>query len=311
MVRLSQVFALGLTLGVPGLVRAGSQATITRTNLSERWITNVIEITMPVNRFVNEYHTNRVEQALTNFVDVYVTNKVTRNLTNTVEVTAYWTNVVVSFQTNWNMRTVTNPIVVVAYRTNWVTRTQTNSMAINLLRTNIVDRFQTNLSTLTLTNWETVVLFKTNWITETLTNVAEVNLPRRPAPAVVHTEAVAQQPEPVSSTPATGWAGPVVIDAVVTGQSAANDLVEVQMRVRRTDKSTATPQVQQWRVERADAAIFLVGQGQEFKRQLPVGKYKVEARLKALANDPPVVLRGTLSVTAREAVVQPRLLVKK
>ncbi len=49
----------------------------------------------------------------------------------------------------------------------------------------------------------------------------------------------------------------------------------------------------------------------EFKRELEVGKYKVEARLKAVGNNPPLVARGTLSVTRQGAVIQPRLLAKK
>jgi hypothetical protein len=69
--------------------------------------------------------------------------------------------------------------------------------------------------------------------------------------------------------------------------------------------------VQLWRVEREDGAVLLFGQDQEFQRQLPVGKYKVEARLQRDGDDPPVSARGTLSVTARNTVIQPRLLVQK
>ena len=83
------------------------------------------------------------------------------------------------------------------------------------------------------------------------------------------------------------------------------------MKVRRTDSTAAPPRVQQWRVEREDGAILLAGQDQDFKRQLPVGKYKVEAKLKVEGNNLPLSVRGTLSVTTHEAVVQPRLLVKK
>ena len=64
-------------------------------------------------------------------------------------------------------------------------------------------------------------------------------------------------------------------------------------------------------MEREDGAILLFGQDQQFKRPLPVGKYKVEAKLKAEGDDPPLSVRGTLSVTLREATIQPRLLVKK
>jgi hypothetical protein len=69
--------------------------------------------------------------------------------------------------------------------------------------------------------------------------------------------------------------------------------------------------LQNWRVERDDGAILLFGQDQEFKRPLPVGNYKVEAKLKAEGDNPPLAVRDTLSVTPREATIQPRLLVKK
>ena len=111
--------------------------------------------------------------------------------------------------------------------------------------------------------------------------------------------------------PAASWAGPLAIEAARTARAPANDLVEVQMKIRRTDNTLSPSQVQQWRVEREDGAILLFGQDQEFKRELPAGKYRVEARLKVEGDDPPLSVRGTLSVTAREAVVQPRFLVKR
>ena len=63
--------------------------------------------------------------------------------------------------------------------------------------------------------------------------------------------------------------------------------------------------------EREDGAILLVGQDQAFKRQLPVGRYKVEAKVRAHGDDPPLTARGTLSVTAHEATIEQRLLVRK
>ena len=50
---------------------------------------------------------------------------------------------------------------------------------------------------------------------------------------------------------------------------------------------------------------------QDVGRPLGSGKYKVEAKLKPEGNNPPVSVRGTLSLTPRDAVVQPRLLVRK
>jgi hypothetical protein len=61
-------------------------------------------------------------------------------------------------------------------------------------------------------------------------------------------------------------------------------------------------------MECEDGAIRLFGQDQDFKRELPVGNYRVEAKLKVEGDNPPLSVRGTLSVTARETVIQPRLL---
>ena len=67
------------------------QANVMRTNLVERWITNLIEIRMPLNRFVNEYQTNWVTQYHTNVIDVYATNQLTRTVTNQVLMDSFQT----------------------------------------------------------------------------------------------------------------------------------------------------------------------------------------------------------------------------
>jgi hypothetical protein len=291
-----RLLAATMPLWVSGLSLLGAEVTITQTNLVERWITNVINVQMPDNRFVNEYHTNWVTLKHTNIVDVPVTNWTMVKRTNEVEVAATWTN------------------SVTAYHTNWVTRTVTNHTSLSLVRTNIMEQYQTNWSTITLTNWQTVVLFRTNWITQAVTNVVQVDLPTRPvAAAAAPSEAVESQgtPAQASSPVPAGWTGPLAIEAARTSRPPANDLVEVQLKVRRTDNPPAAVQVQSWRVEREDGAVLLFGQDQQFKRPLPVGRYKVEAKLKADRNSAPLSVRGTLSVTLREATIQPRLLVKK
>jgi len=185
---------------------------------------------------------------------------------------------------------------------------------VNLVRTNFVDRYHTNWSTLKLTNWETVVLFKTNWFTQMVTNVFQIDLPKRPvaaAPAPSEDVEPKEAPAVTTSPVPVGWAGPLAIEAVRTARPVANDMVEVQLRVRRTDNTASPLQVQHWRVEREDGAVLLFGQEKEFKRELLAGKYKVEAKLKGEGDNLPLSVRGTLSVTTREAVIQPRLLVKK
>ena len=205
--------------------------------------------------------------------------------------------------------------VVVAYQTNWHTRTLTNQVAVTVLQTNLVDQYHTNLSTLSLTNWESVVLFKTNWITQPVTNVVQIDVPARPTVPVAAPREVTEpneaRAEAAPTAPAPTWTGPLAIEAARTARPPANNLVEVQLKVRWTGDTTAPLQVQNWRVEREDGAILLFGQEQEFKRQLPVGKYKVEARLKGDGDSPPLAARGTLLVTAREATIQQKLLVKK
>ena len=222
---------------------------------------------------------------------MYATNRVTRTVTNTVVVDAFKTNVVVAYQTNWSRIKLTNPVVVeatwtnvvVAYQTNWNARTLTNRVAVNVLRTNFVDRDQTNWSTLNLTNWETVVLFKTNWITQPVTNVVRIDLPVRPVATAPAASEVVEQKEASGTCVArtrAAWTGPLAIEAARTARPTASGLVEVQLKVRWTSGSRCPPggpemarRARGWR----DSPL---GQEQEFTRQLPVGKYKVEARLK-------------------------------
>jgi len=263
LIGLGRVSILALVLWASRVSLFGAEVAIIRTNWFDRCITNVIEVRMPANRFVNEYHSNWVTQLRTNIVDVFATNQV----------------------------------------------------AVELLRTNFVARYQTNWNTLNLTNWEAVILFKTNWITQQVTNVVQVAAPARPSAAEATPGAVAESKEAraeiVAPAPAAAWGGPFAIEAARTSLPAANNLVEVQLKVRGTAAAAAPLQVQTWRVERDDGAILLFGQDQDFKRQMPVGKYKVEARLKGEGDNPPLSARGTLSVTLSEATIQPKLLVRK
>ena len=323
LVRLVRALAVSLVLWASGLPLVGLEANVTRTNSFDHWITNVIEVRMPDNRFVNEYHTNWITQLRTNVVDVYATNRVTRTLTNQVAVEATWTNYVTAYATNWNMRRLTNLVavqatrtnVVVACQTNWNLRTLTNPVTVNVLRTNFVDRYRTNWSVVNLTNWETFVMFQTNRITQPVTNVVRFGMPARPVASENAAGQIVESKEETvattSSVPAGAWAGPLAIEAARTTKPPVNNLVEVQLKARWNGKTAAPLQVQSWRVEREDGAILLVGQDQAFKRQLPVGRYKVEAKVRAHGDDPPLTARGTLSVTAHEATIEQRLLVRK
>ena len=83
-------FIVELSAASPSL--AGAEVTITQTNWMERWITNVIKVQMPENRFVDEYHTNWVTQMRTNIVELYATNWAMVKLTNEIKVAKTRTN---------------------------------------------------------------------------------------------------------------------------------------------------------------------------------------------------------------------------
>jgi hypothetical protein len=247
------------------------EANVTRTNWVERWITNFIEVRMPLNRFVNEYHTNWITQFRTNVIEVYATNRLTRTLTNHLVVDAFQTNLVTAYQTNWK--------------------------------------------TLGLTNWQTALVMKTNWVTQLVTNVVQIDLP---SPSVV-TEAAAPREaagqregrmKAPSPQPGATSAGPVVLEAARTARPPNNDQIEVQLRVSGNGDPAATLQVQQWRIEREDGAILCFGQDQEFKRELPAGRYTVEVKVRRHEDDPLLIARGTLVLTSREAVIQQKLTAK-
>jgi hypothetical protein len=273
-----------------------AEVNVVSTNWVDRWITNMIQVQVPRNRFVDLYHTNWVTQLRTNSMDVYATNWSMCKVTNVIEVGAIWTN------------------SVTAYHTNWTTKTVTAHVALNAVRTNFVERYQTNWSVLNLTNWETVVLFKTNWIIQRVTNVVQLDLPKRvavTAPAAAATVTPQESAAEFASTTSADWAGALAIEAARTSRVFAGDLVEIQLRIRRAGNSGALPHVQRWQVEREDGAILASGQDQVFKRQLPVGRYKVEVKLKGEGDEASMSLRASLSITTGEAIIQPRRLAKK
>lgn len=283
LVRWGQICALGwlgATLAPPA---PGAEVNLAVTNWSERWITNVVEIWMPSNRFVHQFRTNWVAHVRT----------------NRVAVNAFLTN------------------VVDAYRTNWRTVTLTNAVAVQAFRTNVVDRYRTNWKTLTLTNWETVVVMKTNWVTERITNLAEIDLPRQAAmppetPAAKQASfSPAARSEPNPSLPPATLTNALVLEATGARRAPANDQVEVQMHVTWLDQPAVPIKVHQWRVEREDGAILCFGQDREFKRPLPVGAYKVEVRVQRAGNGPLLMSRGILLVTLHDAAIQQPLTARR
>lgn len=295
----------------------GAEIYVSHTNWVERTITNVVEVRMPRNVFVNEFQTNWIEQVHTNVVVVHSTNHITKDLSKQVVVDVVRTNVIVHYSTNYINKALPRTVAVDLvftnfvdfYKTNVKILRLTNDIAINLVQTNVVDQFRTNWQTLYFTNFETVLVMKTNWIRQPVTNVVSINLPAqqpsRPASA---------KPQQDVSRPSASVASPVdgpVLEGAKTGSNSENSLVEVQLKIRWPADTADAPPVQQWKIEREDGAFMSFGQDQTFKKELPVGNYKIEAKLQWESDAPVLILRGGMVVTANEVVVHQKPAGKK
>jgi hypothetical protein len=210
----------------------GAEVDVVRTNLVPRWITNLIDIYLPDNKFVNVYHTNWVQRYQTNILDV--------------------------FRTNTLVKVVTNRTFIDAFQTNWVTA------------------YQTNWRTVNLTNWTPVVATRTDQNTS----------PAAPTP----------DPAPDRQTQAAVFR----MTAFKTERPPRNGLVEVILKVA----DDPVVQVDQWRVESVDGTTLCFGQDQEFKRELRVGKYRVEVKARSEGTNESQVMRANLTVTERDAWIQ-------
>jgi hypothetical protein len=187
----------------------------------------------------------------------------------------------------------------------------TNDIAINLVQTNVVDRYRTNWQTLTFTNFETVLVMKTNWITQPVTNVARIDLPA-PAAQTAPSRAVTAKPErEVSKSSAAKPIDGPVLEGEKTDSRSDNNLVEVLLKVRWPADTADAPPVQQWKIEREDGAFMSFGQDQTFKKELPIGSYKIEAKLQWESDAPVLMLRGTMVITASEVSVHQKAAGKK
>jgi len=290
--RCAQVLLLSAVLTTSRSLVAGAEIDVARTNWTERWITNLIDVRRPTNIFVDEFHTNWLRQFVTNVVDVYVTNWINQEVTNMISVPA------------------TRTVRVTEYKTNWTSLRRTNELAVEAIRTNFVNQWQTNWKIFTLTNWETVLVLKTNWILQPVTNIVHIDLltnrpvlaetapapskPNIPKEIVVVASAVAATATPTEA---------LQIEVTQTGRRPANGMVEVQLTVSWTAEPEAPLYVQQWRVEREDGAILSFGRERQFKPSLAVGRYKVEVRAQREENGPAILARSRLTVSPTEAVI--------
>jgi hypothetical protein len=252
---------------------SAAEVDLYRTNFLTRWITNEIEVKMPQNYFVNEYHTNYYDEFHTNYASRYVTNYYARNLTNIIPITVFHTN------------------AFTVYKTNLHNLQATNVIAIDVTRTNFFDHYQTNVAILNLTNWNTVLVMKTNWVNQSVTNVAQIDLATG-APA-------SKEAAPVTS--AAPSADELTIDASRTDRAPGRTVAEVRLKLKGNE--AASVHIQQWRVESEDGSILCLGQDKEFKRELPVGRYKVEARFRHEANGPLSSVKGHLALSLQDAVM--------
>lgn len=235
-------------------------------------------LTPPGIEVVTTVHTVPVPQVITNHIEVYVPTNTFISVYRTNVYQAYRTNVIEVFQTNRLTRTLTNTVVVALTHTNWVTR------------------YQTNLQTLTLTNWEQVLVFKTNWVTQPVANVVQVDVPARQP----------ESPLPASAVPTVvpvAVAGGFTLEASRTGKAPVNDQVEVSLKLKAAGGPTPAISSQEWQVQRTDGSVLLFGQGPEFKRDLPLGSYKVEVKARTGANTP-LRIRGAFELTRDEIIQQ-------
>lgn len=244
---------------------------VTVTNWVPRLVTNVIEMRIPQNQFVDEYRTNWFEQFVTNTIDLYRTNLVTRLRTNQVVIERVQTQQVLAYQTN------------------------------------IVYAYQTNLKVLTLTNWENVLVMKTNWVRRPVTNIVEME-GQLPAPTASVIAPPVNVPPPATGegkakpadapSPPTDVPQDLVFDLAGATGSTANNQIEVQMALKSVRDPAAILPVREWRVERSDNAVLVFGQRPEFKGQLPVGAYKVSAKVRLNEQSPIVTMRGEFEIAS-------------
>jgi hypothetical protein len=268
----------------------GAETYVTRTNWVDTAITNIVEVRMPRNIFVNEYHTNWVERVHTNLV--------ARELPRKVTVDFVHTNVITHYSTNYINKSEERTVYIDLVSTNFVDHFRTNMKVLHFTNEIAVDRYRTNWQTLNFTNFQTVLVMKTNWVTQLVTNVVQLDLPAKSPPS---SPTVAAKPDrPALKTPLGAADGPI-LEGSKTSTQPDNNLVEVLLRVRWPETADARP-IQQWKVEREDGTFMCVGQEQTFKKELPIGSYKIEVTLKSAPSAQ--VLRGALVITPNEVVVR-------
>lgn len=270
---LGRFLILATGLGAAAGPATGRAASLVHTNWSERCVTNLIEVTVPLNRFLTLYHTNLVELVRTNVQEEFQTNLVTQTLTRHQTVESVLTNYVTAYQTNWRTLTLTNWETVLVMRTNWVTQPMTNVVQIDL-------------------------------------PARSSAAPQSPAPRA-SAEPKPAQSETSAALPATAASGALTLEATRMTRPAPRNLVPVQLKVRWSVEEGKALQVQQWRIEQEDGGILCFGPTAELQRELPAGTYRVEVKVRKDASGSFLAARGTLLVSAHAVLFKPTLTAKR
>jgi hypothetical protein len=151
-----------------------------------------------------------------------------------------------------------------------------------------------------------------------VTNVVQIDLITNPPPGTTVVEApgvadvpqTIEQPKATGAEPATTTAAATLTDALKFeiwsgARQQPRNVLQVRLNVRWKADPTAAVDVQQWRVESENGAILCTSQEREFRRELPLGRYKVEVRTQREAGGRPLVAKTLLSLTGAEAVILP------
>lgn len=245
-----------------------------------RTITNHIEIWMPTNIFVNEYHTNFQPRFITNVVEVPKTNWVGITVTNTQTVNLYRTN------------------EVTAYKTNWLDRSLTNFQIVDLTRTNWVTAFQTNHRILNITNWQTVVEFRTNNVNQQIKQVVEIDGTSRPANASVTSHEPTTRAETQPAGAAVPPAARLAVNAEILGAGDSPGEIDVRLTAQKTQATGESFEITEWLVEREDAPVLFAMKEKEFKRSLSPGTYVVEMRARYVPSGREFISRARVQLTS-------------
>ena len=269
-----------------------SDVTLTRTNFIDRFITNVVEVRMPRNIFVNSYETNYVEAYRTNRVNAFQTNYLTRFETNRTTVNKFWTNLVQVLQTNY------------------ATIQLTNTLDVNQFRTNYSQVTHTNFQTLYFTNYQDVLVMRSKRVTVPVTTFVQ-----HPSPIAQKVAAVAKSAQTnAPAKPATAQflptpPAPILsddfrIEVYRPSRKTADGHYTIDLKVQPlADAARVT--VQQWKVEREDGAVLCFTSDQYFTRELLPGHYRVQVLVRLPKESDVFAARASLTVGPTGVAVDP------